>query len=192
MVDITFEAYFGKFQDGRYLLYLDDADINLLEIIGYENIHKIVFEALKNNSSFDYYDLVAYDGKGELTDIFGLIRQHGLYFDMIRKIHINDDIELDIMWWEDHIIIADYDLILKCIQTKKKNASLIEIEVLDLILNNSNTYFQTQDDKIEVQKVLKAEDFYSFIAGTEHYQMKEQNLLLDFEDEIENEKRIFL
>lgn len=187
MVDITFEAYLGKFQDGRYLLYLDDANINLFEIIGYENIKKIVFEALKLNSYFDYFDVVAYDGAGELTDIFALMRRHGLQFDLIKKIHINENIELEIAWWEDHIIIADYALILKCIQTKRRNASPIEIEVLDLILSNQNTYYQTQDGKIKVQKVLKPEDFYSFIVCTEQYQMKEQNLLLYFEDEIENE-----
>ena len=183
MSDITFEAYLGKYEDGRYLLYLDDADINLFEIIGYKNINRIVFEVLDLKSSSDYYELVAYNGEGELTDIFGLIRHHGLYFDQIKKISINDKIELEIIWWDDQMIVADFDLIMSCIQAKKNNATPIETKVLDLIICNPNTYFQTQDGEIIVEKKIETDNFYSFIVGTEHYEMKEQNLLLDFEED---------
>ena len=183
MSDKTFEAYLGNFKDGRYLLYLDDADINLFEIIGYDKIDKIVFDALDLNTSSTYYDLVAYEGEGELTDIYALMRQYGLQFDLIKKIYINGNIQLEIAWWEDHIIVADYDMILECIQTKKKNANTIETDVLDLILINPDTYYQTQDGEIVVEKKLKPEEFYSFIVGTEHYLMKEQNLMLDFEED---------
>ena len=183
MVDLTFETYLGKCLDGRYLLYLDDADINLFEIIGYDKINKIVFDALDLNTTSTYNDLVAYEGEGELSDIYALMRQYGLQFDLVKKIYINENIELVIAWWEDHIIVAEYDLIMKCIQTKKKSANTIETDVLDLILTNPNTYYQTQDGEIVVEKKLKPEEFYSFIISTEHYLMKEQNLLLDFEDD---------
>jgi len=183
MENITFEAYLGAFQDGRYMLYLDDADINIFEIIGYDKINKIIFERHNLDNIKEYYDQVAYNGEGELSTIGSLYKKFGLYFDMIRNVKINDYIELKIGWWDDHLITGNYDLILKCIEAQKLNAITVEIEVLNLILKNLNTYYQTLEGKIVFQKTITPENFFNFIHNSELYEVKEQNIMLRYHEE---------
>lgn len=178
MENRTFEAYLGKYDDGRYLLYLDDADINLFEIIGNENINRIVFEVYTDDLCREFEPFVAYVGEGELTTIYKLYNHHKLYFDQIHKVIINENIELQIMWWEDHLIIASHGLILKCIEAQKLNASPIELQVLDLTTRNPNTYYQTEDGQIVVNKKIPLEEIHYFIRNSDRYLVKEMNVMM--------------
>ena len=156
--------YFGKL-DNSFILYLDPCSIDLFDFS--ENF----FTVYCNEIIFDGFDDSSLNNKKISMISFTekikdkTITEFNIVFE--NNIHIQN------IWWDDILIISDFDKMVTILNDIRNTFSNDNIKYLEIALNSPNNYFTFDNNRISKENI-NPNDFLNFIKNSDRYQDKER------------------
>ena len=160
--------YFGK-SNTSFILYLDPLSIDFIELTKKSNYvvcHELLFDGYEDISVSN--TIITSDSFISLIQNKKPITEFNLIID--NKTHIQN------IWWDDLLIISDFETILIFIKELKAKLNTEHQKLLDNMLSKPETYLSIDKHKITETSVA-AIDFISFIKDSDRYLEKENKFV---------------
>ena len=160
--------YFGKL-DNSYIFYLDHYSIDLF------NFSKNFSTVYCNEIIFDDFDDSSLNNKKISMISFTekikdkTVTEFNIVFE--NNIHIQN------IWWDDILIISDFDKMVTILNNIRNTFSNDNIKYLEIALNSPNNYFTLDNNRISKENI-NPNDFLNFIKNSDRYQDKERKFFL--------------
>jgi hypothetical protein len=89
------------------------------------------------------------------------------------NIVFENNINIQNIWWDDILIISDFDKMVTILNDIRNTFSNDNIKHLEIALNSPNNYFTFDNNRISKENI-NPNDFLNFIKNSDHYQDKER------------------
>jgi hypothetical protein len=101
----------------------------------------------------------------------------------VKKIIINNEIEISCPWWDDIFLIADKETILRALEKHKTDCKPKELEVINKLPGNLNKYFKIDRDSSLDVKRMRAAKLLRHIHESDLYAEKAEDILNFYEED---------